>query len=219
MDHNQDIYQHLFIGIAVASVLLQIRRYGKAIELFNECLVLLEKHASQMIDSRRSAFTTLVYERLFSLYCLVGDHARALQSGEKAHALHSQSGNIRGAETLLANMFHVYSSVRERGGENSFLEGMLLVRIGTKFKYDFDYSQAKDSFERALEIWKKIGNRREEGKTLSLLGDLFNAHKEYKRSKLFLERALVILEEAEDLRELGNTLSCLGRVCCMLREY
>ena len=68
MDNNQDIDQPLFIGIAVASVLLQGRRYGKAIELFNECLVLLEKHASEMIDSRRCDFTTLVYERLFSLY-------------------------------------------------------------------------------------------------------------------------------------------------------
>ncbi|XP_015768960.1 PREDICTED: tetratricopeptide repeat protein 28-like isoform X2 [Acropora digitifera] len=219
MDNNQDIYQHLFIGIAVASVLLQIRRYGKAIELFNECLVLLEKHASQMIDSRRSAFTTLVYERLFSLYCLVGDHARALQSGEKAHAMHSQSGNIDGAEALLSKMFHLYISIRERSEENSFLEGMFLVRIGTKFKSDFNYSQAKDCFEGALEIWKEIGNRREEGKTLSLLGDLFNALKEYRRSKLLLERALVILEEAKDLRELGNTLSCLGRVCCILGEY
>ena len=65
MDNNQDIYQHLFFGIAVASVLLQIGRCRKAIELFNECLVLLEKHASQMIDSARSASTALVYERLF----------------------------------------------------------------------------------------------------------------------------------------------------------
>ena len=221
MDNNQDIYQHLFIGIAVASVLLQTRRYGKAIELFNECLVLLKKHASEMIDSRRSAFTTLVYERLFSLYCLVGDHARALQSVEKAYAMHLQSGNIHGAGTLLAKMFLVYFPVRERGGnkENSFLEGMLLVVIGTKFKSDFNYSQAEDCFERALAIWKEIGNRREEGKTLSLLGDLFKALKEYRRSKLLLEIALAILEEAEDIRELGNTLSCLGQVCCILGEY
>ncbi|KAK2555467.1 Tetratricopeptide repeat protein 28 [Acropora cervicornis] len=221
MDNNQDIYQHLFIGIAVASVLLQTRRYRKAIELFNECLVLLKKHASEMIDSRRSAFTTLVYERLFSLYCLVGDHARALQSGEKAYAMHSQSGNIDVAEALLAKMFHVYFSAREGGGaeENSFLEGMLLIRSGMKCKSDFNYCQAEDCFERALAIWKEIGNRREEGKTLSLLGDLFKALKEYRRSKLLLEIALAILEEAEDIRELGNTLSCLGQVCCILGEY
>ncbi|XP_015748445.1 PREDICTED: tetratricopeptide repeat protein 28-like isoform X2 [Acropora digitifera] len=221
MEHNQDIYQHLFIGIAVASVLLQTRRYGKAIELFNECWVLLERHGSEMIDSRRSAFTTLVYERLFSLYCLVGDHARALQSGEKAYTMHSQSGNIDNAEALLTKLFHVYFSARERGGaeENSFLEGMLLVRSGIKYKSDFDYSQAKDCFEGALAIWKEIGNRREEGKTLTLLSDLFTALKEYKRSKLLLERALVILEEAEDFHALGGTLSRLGHVCCTLGEY
>ena len=221
MDNNQDIYQHLFIGIAVASVLLQTGRYGKAIELFNECLVLLEKHASGMIDSRRSAFTALVYERLFSLYCLVGDHARALQSGEKAYAMHSQSGNIDVAEALLAKMFHVYFSAREGGGaeENSFLEGMLLIRSGMKCKSDFDYSQAMDCFERALAIWKEIGNKREEGKTLSLLGNLFKALEEYKHSKVLYEIALVILEEAKDLHELGNALGCCGQVCCILGEY
>ena len=221
MDNNQDIYQHLFIGIAVASVLLQTRRYGKAIELFNECLVLLEKHALEMIDSRRSAFSTLVYERLFSLYCLVGDHARALQSGEKAYAMHAQSGRIDSAKALLVKMYDVYCSVREAGGdeENSFMEGMLLFHSGIKFKSDFDYSQAKNCFERALAIWKKIGNKREEGKTLSLLGNLFKALEEYKHSKLLYEKALVILEEAEDLHELGNALGICGQVCCILGEY
>ena len=221
MDNNQDIYQHLFIGIAVASVLLQTRRYGKAIELFNECLVLLEKHASEMIDSKRSAFTTLVYERLFSLYCLVGDHARALQSGEKAYTMHSQSENIDNAEALLTKLFHVYFSARERGGaeENSFLEGMLLVRSGIKYKSDFDYSQTRDCFERALAIWKEIGNKREEGKTLSLLGNLFKALEEYKHSKVLYEKALVILEEAKYLPWLGDALGCFGQVCSILGEY
>ena len=221
MDNNQDIYQHLFIGIAVASVLLQTRRYGKAIEIFNECLVLLEKHASGMIDSRRSTFTTLVYERLFSLYCLVGQHARALQSGEKAYAIHLQSGNTDSAEALLAKLIDVYCSVREGGGDekNSFIEGMLLVNRGIKFKADLDYSQAKDCFERALAIWKEIGNKTEEGKTLSLLGNLFKALEEYKHSKLLYERALVILEEAEDLNELGEALGCCGQVCSILGEY
>ncbi|XP_067035046.1 tetratricopeptide repeat protein 28-like [Acropora muricata] len=221
MDNNQDIYEHLFIGIAVASVLLQTRRYRKAIELFNECLILLRKHASQMIDSARSASTALVYERLLSLYFLVGNHARAFQSGEKAYAIHMQSGNTDRGRALLAKLIDMYCSVREGGGDekNSFIEGMLLVRSGIKLKADFDYLQAKDCFERALAIWKEVGNKREEGKTLSLLGNLFKAREEYKQSKLLYERALVILEEAEDLNELGQALGCCGQVCCILGEY
>ena len=221
MDNKQDIDQHLFIGIAVASVLLQTRRYRKAIELFNECLVLLEKHASEMIDSRRSAFTTLVYERLFNLYYLVGDHARALQSREKARGIHLQCGNADSAKALLTKVFDMYCSMREGGGDgkNSVEEGMLLVRSGVIFKSYFDYSRARDCFERALAIWKEIGNKREEGKTLSLLGNLFKALEEYKQSKLLYERALVILEEAEDLRQLGDALGCFGQVCRILGEY
>ena len=220
MDNNQDIYQALVIGITVASFLHQTRRYGKAIELFNECLVLLERHGSEMIDRRRSAFA-LVYERLFSLYCLVGDHARALQSGEKAYAMYSQSGNIDRAKALLVKMCDVYCLVREGGGdeENSFMEGMLLVHSGIKFESDFDYSEAKDCFERALAIWKELGNKREEGITLSLLGHLFKALQEYKQSKLLYERALLILEEAEDLHELLSALGCCGQVCRILGEY
>ena len=221
MDNNQDIYQQLFIGVAVASILLQTRRYGKAIELFNECLVLLEKHVSETIDRRRSAFTSLVYERLLSLYCLVGNHALALQSGEKAHAIHLQSGNTDSAVALLAKPFNVYCLVREGGGDEKkrFVEGMLLVHNGIKFKSDFDYSQAKDCFERALAIWKEIGNKREEGRTLSLLGNLFKALEEYKHSKLLYEKALEILEEAKDLHELGDALGCFGQVCRILGEY
>ena len=96
---------------------------------------------------------------------------------------------------------------------------MLLVRSGIKLKADFDYFQAKDCFERALAIWKEIGNKREERKTLSLLGNLFKALEEYKQSKLLYERALVILGEAEDLNELGDALGCCGQVCCILGEY
>ncbi|XP_015748447.1 PREDICTED: tetratricopeptide repeat protein 28-like isoform X3 [Acropora digitifera] len=157
----------------------------------------------------------------FSLYCLVGDHARALQSGEKAYAMHSQSGNTDSAEVLRAKLFDMHCSVRDQGGDKkgSFVEGMLLVNNGIKFKSHFDYSQAKDCFERALAIWKEIGNKREEGKTLSLLGNLFKALEEYKHSKLLYEKALVILEEAKDLHELGNALGCCGQVCCILGEY
>ena len=53
--------------------------------------------------------------RGLSLYFLVGDHARAFQSGEKAYAIHMQSGNTDSAGALLAKLIDVYCSVREGG--------------------------------------------------------------------------------------------------------
>ena len=48
MDNVEDVLQALFIGIALASVLLETCRYGKAIELFNECLILLKENTRRL---------------------------------------------------------------------------------------------------------------------------------------------------------------------------
>ena len=195
MDNNQDICQHLFIGIAVASVLLQIGRYRKAIELFNECLVLLEKHASQMIDSARSASTALVHERLFSLYFLVGDHARAFQSGEKAYAIHMQSGNTSSA-----------------GGKT-------LSLLGNLFKALEEYKQSKLLYERALVILREAEDLTELGDALGCCGQVCCILGEYEEAKSLQKSALeisVLLEdrggEIAHYRNLADVHASMGEV-------
>ena len=65
MDNVDEILQVVFIGIAVASVLLQTCRYSKAIELFVECLVLLKKHSLKLKEDQLNKLYALVHLRLF----------------------------------------------------------------------------------------------------------------------------------------------------------
>lgn len=82
MDNVEEILQALFIGIAVASVLLQTCRYSKTIELFTESLILLKKHSSKLQEDKLNRLKALVYHRLFILYCQVSDYKNAIHSGE-----------------------------------------------------------------------------------------------------------------------------------------
>ena len=80
MDDVDEILQVLFIGIAVASVLLQTGRSIKAIELFSECLVLLKKYSLKLEICKLNELFALVYDRLVNLYCFVSEQRENFES-------------------------------------------------------------------------------------------------------------------------------------------
>ncbi|KAL9986584.1 hypothetical protein ACROYT_G000752, partial [Oculina patagonica] len=114
MDNVEKILQALFIGIAVASVLLHTYRFSKAIELFTECLVLLKEHSSQLKEGKRNKLYALVHHRLFDLYCLVGDCKNAIHSGERAFPLYKEIGRLETAAALLDKIGDLYQLTGEQ---------------------------------------------------------------------------------------------------------
>ena len=78
MGNVDKILEALFIGIAVASFLLQTSRYTKSIELFSECSVLLQKHSSKLEKNKLNKFNALIHRNLFKGFFLVGDYENAI---------------------------------------------------------------------------------------------------------------------------------------------
>ena len=195
MDEADEILQVLFIGITLASVLLQTRRFIKAIELFSECLVLLKKHSFKLKKDKLNELFALLYDRLFNLYCLVGDYKNAIQSGEEALCLSRVSGDHGGEAVLLNKMGDVYLLIGENGkAKESFEKALayylnevsrlqqeehlkrtlatILCNLGEYSIELFEFTNAKDYFEQALAIWEEIGDKQEKERVLNFLPKL-----------------------------------------------
>ena len=183
----------LFIGIAVASVLLQTCRYKKAIEIFTECLVLLKQFKAEKLNS----FSVIVFHRLFDLYCLVGDTKNAIKIGEEAIRIHLQGTDIP--------------------AKSRFYVGKLLCRLEPLF----DFPKAKDYFGKELGIWIETGNKKELGVILMQIGRLHGKLEEYNQAKDFYEKAVATLKEAgyHALIKLGEALNDLGKYYEILRDF
>ena len=240
MDKVDEIPQAVFIGIAVASVLLQTHRYSKAIELFGECLVLLKKRSSKLKEDNLNKLYGLVHRRLFYLFCLVGDYKNAIHIGEAISTLnkidfvelfeimgdlYQLPGELVKAKDLygtpgiqLKEHLNTIRMVTTKIGDKE-REGWLLNQLGKVSLSLFEYSKAKEYFEKELAIWRETGNRKKEGWALCCLGNVYKTMEEYQQAKQHLEKAMVILEDAGELKQLGEVYSVLGRVYRNLREF
>ena len=200
MENLGEILQAVFIGVAVASVLLQTCRYSKAIELFSECLVFGNEHASKIKEAG-------LLEEIGDLYRLTDEQVKAKERYEEALKFYA----------ILMMMHKPFGIPVIK--QNKETEERLLNKLGHLSLSLFEYPQAKYYFQRELEISKETGNRKEEGKALHGLGSLYKTTEEYKQAKKYYEEAMTILEEAGEIKELGEVCSELGRVCRTLREF
>ena len=217
MDDGDEIIQVLFIGIAVASFLLQTRRFIKAIELFSECLFLLKKHSLKLKKGKLNELFALVYDRLFNLYYLVGDYKNAIQSGEEALCLSRENGDYGGEAVLLNKMGDVYLSIGENGkAKESFEEALayylnevsgleqeehlkrtlatLLCNLGGYSIELFEFTNTKDYFEQALAIWEEIGDSQEKEEVLNFLSKLTCLVSDSKKATHNEEQAIPIYQ-------------------------
>ena len=83
MDNISEILQAIHIGAVVASFLFNTGRIIKAVDIFNECLVLLNGKALETIKELTTPLLIYVYRKLLDGYTLVYDHTRAIECGKK----------------------------------------------------------------------------------------------------------------------------------------
>ena len=102
MENAEKILQVLFIGISLASVLLQTCRYRKAIEVFTECLEFLNHHASKLEAKILKYHSVIVYNRLSQIYFHIGDSKNGFENREKASALYPQMGGSESSAKCFA---------------------------------------------------------------------------------------------------------------------
>ena len=218
MDNVEEILQALFIGIAVASVLLQTRRYSKAIELFSECLVVLLKNSSKLQKDELNKRKRLVYHRLFNLYCLVGDHKNAIHNGEKAIPLYQQIGDFETAAGLLEKIGDLYQFTGEQVKAKERYEKALTLML--KFNVlGMPFIKQREHLNKLLVVAIKIGDKEREGWLLNQLGELSLSHFQYPNAKEYFQKELAISKETGNRVEEGRALRCLGNLFWKTEEY
>ena len=67
------------MGAQVATFLFNTRRIIKALEIFNECLVLLNGNALHTIKELTTPLIIYVYDKLLDGYTLMYDHTSAIE--------------------------------------------------------------------------------------------------------------------------------------------
>ena len=79
MDNISKILRTIYIGAVVATFLFNNGRIIKAVDIFNECLVLLNGKALETIKEITTPLVIYVYYNLLNGYTLVYDHTRAIE--------------------------------------------------------------------------------------------------------------------------------------------
>ena len=88
----------MYIAIVVALFLFNSGRIQKAIEIWNECLILLnniDQNSKDQFISRPPLIYTAIYTALFGAYRSISDYISAERYGMKLLVLYSETGSKR----------------------------------------------------------------------------------------------------------------------------
>ncbi|MGC1199306.1 MAG: CHAT domain-containing tetratricopeptide repeat protein, partial [Geitlerinemataceae cyanobacterium] len=94
-----------------------------------------------------------------------------------------------------------------------------LLSEGAQFLQSDRFPEARDKFQKALVIYRELGNRLEEGLTLLGLGKVYNSFGQYPQAIENYEQALFIIREVGNRSGEGTTLNNLGGVYFNLGQY
>ena len=235
MENVEKLLQALFIGISLASVLLQTCRYGKAIELFTECLEFLNKHASSLEAETLKRLSALVYCRLSQIHFHIGDCKNCFENQEKASTLYPQMGGEESSAECFAKPRdeHVPKTYDSPDNEedqeinedpariyrNKIKEAGELDRLSHLALSRFEYSEARRLLERLAELCGELGDREKEKTAYFSLGELHKSLEEYDQAQTYFEKALFMTEEDGDIYRQGVAIGRLGTLCKFRGDY
>ena len=235
MENVEKLLQALFIGISLASVLLQTCRYRKAIELFTECLEFLNKHASSLEAETLKHLSALVYCRLSQTYFYIGDSKNCSENREKASFLYPQMGGGESSAECFAKPRdeHVPKTYDSPDNEedqeinedpariyrNKIKEAGELDRLSHLALSRFEYSEARRLLERLAELCGELGDREKEKTAYFSLGELHKSLEEYDQAQTYFEKALFMTEEDGDIYRQGVAIGRLGTLYKFRGDY
>ena len=163
MNNIADILQAILIGLVVANFLLNTGRALKGIEVCKECLIFLN---NKVLKTEGGIFKLLhigIYKTIFREYCLIPDHAKALKYGGK--------------------LLDIYL---ERGQKDE--KGALTVKLAGIYQQQYKYLEARELYEKAINITKKMGDRKIEAYTNEKAGIISYYLGDYGKAKQYILR-------------------------------
>ena len=194
MNNIDDIFQAIFIGLVVATFLLNTGRALKAIEVRRECMIFLNPKVLKMEGENFNLLHINIYKTIFRAYCLIPDHTKALIYGRK--------------------LLDIY---RECGRKDE--EGNLAVELAEMYRQRYKYREARELYEKANNITKEMGDRKNEAYTNEVLGIISYNLCDYRKANEYLRKALAIRIQIGDKKGEAGDYGNLGAVSQSVGEY
>ena len=182
------------IGVQVASFLMNTGRVHKAIELGNECLKLLNASLQGKENDIAREIYKLIYSMMFKAYYFISD---------------SQNASMYARKIFLKN----------RGLADPFETVGFTLAIARMSSRLNNFVDAKELYEKAINLTVQTGDCKEEADTCGEFGKLLLELSEYKKAKSYIERALTIRKEIGDKDGEAKAYGNLGVMFYYLGEY
>ena len=196
MNNIEEIMEAIFIGLVVATFLLNTGRVLNAIELCKESLVLQNNvNIGPSIKKQIcQKFYGAIRKIMFKGYRRISDNTNAITWGRKLLAICRECGDT---------------------GQ----EGMISMALAKVYLTQSMYVEAKELYERANIIMREIGNRAGEASSYGSLGTVFQFLGQYVKAKEYHEKALALNMEMGDRDGEAVRYGNLGTVLQSLGEY
>ena len=222
------------IGSLLAIFLLNTDRVHKAIEVSNECLIILNDNTQGKEDQFTKLCYCLIYSVIFCAYSLISDYTNAAIYVRKLIVLYQKFGDTVNEGKLSITLAHICEiqnnfqeakqlyvkavNIMKQSGDRQ-READVCERFGVMLYKLSEYAKAKENIERALVIRIEIGDRAGEANDCGYLGPVYNSLGEYGKAKIYLEKALAIRIEIGDREGEASAYGNLGIVFNTFNDY
>ena len=163
-------------GMIAADFLSNTKRVVQAIELWNECLILLNNKTLENEHELATTVTIALYEKLFYGNAAITKLSPAIESGKKLlvllrnlrrkekegntalmlSKLYFQKSEYQEAQAFLKIAHCVYKEIEDKDGQAS-----CYINLGAVFKSVGEYSKAEEYLHKALTINTELATNTE----------------------------------------------------------
>ena len=190
----KDVLQVIRIVLVVATFLLNTGRAHQVIELCKECLIFLNKERLKKENQFVNLRKIFIYQRMFKAYCLLPDYTTAIKCGRNLLAICRNCG-----ETAK--------------------EGYTTIALADIYKKQCRYTEARELYERAINIMKGIDDREREAYAYGQFGTMSYRLGQFFKAKEYFGKALAITTDIGHTAGKATSFENLGTVLFSLGEY
>ncbi|CAH3027526.1 unnamed protein product [Porites evermanni] len=234
MNNLEQLVDALCIGVGVAALLLNTNRVEKAIQVYKECVLLLNNKALEKEKEFVELTTYVIYFPMIIAYRLMNNPASAIECGRELMAIQRRTGkrDLEGKVMFELAMVYEQQLKYEEAKEYypkalpSYMatgqkreEAFCYGKLGSCLMSLGEYGKAKECLEKGIVLSNRIGVQDVGCICYSKLGTLFYSFGEYGKAKENLEKALAISKETGDKRGEATSYGNLGNVFKSTGEY
>ena len=235
MNNIEEIMPTIFIGLVVATFLLNTGRALKSIELCKENLVLLNNLLPGIEGEIGQEIYRAIYEIMFMGYRRIRDNTNTIRYGRKLLVIYRECGDTVPERVISMALAEVYMTQCMYVEAKEIYERIIIMlresdgyragkatcygNLGAVFRSLGHNVIAKEYFEKALAIRIEIGDKEGEATGYADLGTVFESLGEYVKAKEYYEKALAIAKKLGTKQSEAKNYGNLAHLFYTLGEY